>query len=208
MRRHARFNLAAVLFIALLGGFVLSGMEWARAIVSAFAIAASIFLAAVAWMFAHSDTVSMRRRAGNEDENVFGFLLSSVAVCVVVLVALGMELQITVHGGAFGMALAAISLLLSWLFMNTMFALHYAHAYYGDNRHHEPRGGLDFPGGRTPDYWDFVYFAFVIGMTFQVSDVQISARPMRHIALVQSIVAFFFNVTIIALSVNIAAGKA
>lgn len=203
-----RFNLAALLFVVLIGAFNIGGMGPARSVVLAFAIASAGFLAAVVWTFSHSDTASIRARAYKEDEGVYGLLLSSVAVTGVVLVALGLELHLDKGGGAFGLVLASVSLLLSWLFMNTMFALHYAHAYYGDNQRNEPRGGLEFPGGKNPDYWDFAYFAIVIGMTFQVSDVQICARPMRHIALLHSVIAFFFNVIIIALTVNIVAGKA
>ena len=96
--------------------------------------------------------------------------------------------------------------MLSWLFFNVMFGMHYAHGFYGDfGKKHE---GLDFPGTEEPDYWDFMYFAIVIGMTFQVSDVQISSRYLRRVALLHSVIAFFFNVFIIAMSVNIAAGLA
>ena len=66
-------------------------------------------------------------------------------------------------------------------------------------------GGLDFPGEREPDYWDFVYFAFVIGMTCQVSDVQVTARELRHLVTAQGIIAFFYNTTVVALAVSIAA---
>jgi uncharacterized membrane protein len=90
--------------------------------------------------------------------------------------------------------------------MNTLFALHYAHGYYGD--FDDKHKGLDFPGDEDPDYWDFAYFSFTIGMTFQVSDVQITTRYLRRIGLMHSAIAFFFNVFIIAISVNIAAGKA
>lgn len=206
--RRRRFNLAALLFLVLIGAFMAGGMGPAGSIVLSFAIASTGFLGAVAWMFSHSDAASIRVRARQEDESVYGLLLSSVVVSGVVLVALGLELHADQYGGVIGLVLASVSLLLSWLFMNTMFALHYAHAYYGDNQRQEPRGGLDFPGDKNPDYWDFAYFAIVIGMTFQVSDVQICARPMRHIALLQSVIAFFFNVIIIALTVNIVAGKA
>ena len=101
---------------------------------------------------------------------------------------------------------AAASIVLSWLYMNMIFALHYAHGYYGHgNAMHK---GLDFPGTDEPDYWDFAYFALVLGMTFQVSDVQIVNRRVRRTALTHSVIAFFFNVFIIAISVNVAAGRA
>ena len=123
------------------------------------------------------------------------------------MVALGLEVHASKTGGVAGIVLAAASLLLSWLFMNTMFALHYAHAFYGDNQSRRRRGGLEFPGEKDPDYWDFAYFAIVVGMTFQVSDVQVTDRRMRRMVLVHGMVAFFFNVVIIALSVNVVAGR-
>jgi uncharacterized membrane protein len=126
----------------------------------------------------------------------------------VVLVALGVELQSDQAGGVVGVAVAAVSLLLSWLFMNTMFALHYANAYYSGNYCDAGRDALEFPGTKEPDYWDFMYFAIVLGMTFQVSDVQITSQRLRRIALGHSVIAFIFNVVIIAITVNVVAGKA
>lgn len=208
LTRRPRFNIAALLFVALLVALRMAGISPARVVVLAFVLASLVFLALVAQMFMRSETASIRARARREDQGRWGFLFSGVAVTAVALVALGMELHAAKDGGAAQIALAAASLLLSWLFMNTMFALHYAHTYYGDNQQQLPSGGLEFPGGNAPDYWDFAYFAMVLGMTFQVSDVQITQRRMRHIALLHSVIAFFFNVVIIALSVNIVAGTA
>lgn len=102
-------------------------------------------------------------------------------------------------------ALVAATLLLSWLVTHVLFALRYAHEYY--ERASEPgtvQGGLAFPGGEPPDYWDFVYFAFVLGMTFQVSDVEITSCKLRRLATVHGVVSFVFNTVIVALTVNIA----
>ena len=101
------------------------------------------------------------------------------------------------------LALATTTLVLSWAFTHTIFALHYAHDYYGE------RGGkscgLNFPDEKNPDYWDFVYFAFVIGMTSQVSDVAVASKPIRRTVNAHGIVSFFFNAALLALTVNIAA---
>ena len=208
LRRHLRFNLSALLFLVLTAGFCALGMGLARAIVLAFCIAATVFLAALAVMFSGANTASIRARAHEEDQGRWGILSSSVAVSLVTLIALGLELHASKSGGVLEIALAASSLLLSWLFMNAMFALHYAHDYYGDDDRQRKRGGLEFPSDGDPDYWDFVYFAFVLGMTFQVSDVQISGRRLRRTALVHGVIAFFFNVVIVALSVNVVASQA
>ena len=103
-------------------------------------------------------------------------------------------------------ALVAVTLFVSWLVTHTVFALRYAHEYYAAT----PGvagidGGLDFPGGAAPDYWDFFYFALVLGMTFQVSDVQITSKKLRRLATLHGLLGFLFNTVILALSVNIGA---
>ncbi|HZY33712.1 MAG TPA: DUF1345 domain-containing protein, partial [Rhodanobacter sp.] len=107
-------------------------------------------------------------------------------------------------GGLAELAVGVLSVVLSWLFLNVMFAVHYAHGYYGDFG--EKHAGLEFPDTPEPDYWDFAYFSIVIGMTFQVSDVQITSKYLRRVVLLHSVIAFFFNVFIIAITVNIVAG--
>jgi uncharacterized membrane protein len=92
---------------------------------------------------------------------------------------------------------------LSWVFIHTIFALHYAHDYYGE--YGAKQSGLNFPGDEPPDYWDFVYFSFVIGMTSQVSDVAVAGRPIRRTVIAHGVVSFFFNVALLALMVNLAA---
>jgi uncharacterized membrane protein len=105
--------------------------------------------------------------------------------------------------------LAAIpSMLFSWAIIHTAFAFHYAHMYYDDSetdpkKHAE---GLDFPGEKKPDYRDFAYFSFVIGMTFQVSDVEITSRKIRRTALIHGLISFALNTFLVALTINLIAG--
>ena len=101
--------------------------------------------------------------------------------------------------------LSFLALGLSWLLIHTRFAFHYAHLYYVGTRHPDKAaaGGLDFPGEREPDYLDFAYFSFVIGMTSQTSDVAVTSRLMRRVTLAHGVLAFGFNVVVVALSVNI-----
>ncbi|HET9018795.1 MAG TPA: DUF1345 domain-containing protein [Acetobacteraceae bacterium] len=109
--------------------------------------------------------------------------------------------------GAFRIGVVAATLFLSWLMTHTVFALRYAHEYYELTG---PDGavarGLDFPNDEVPDYWDFFYFSIVLGMTFQVSDVQITSRKLRRLAAAHGLLGFLFNTVILALSVNIGAG--
>ena len=99
--------------------------------------------------------------------------------------------------------LTLLAVLSSWALVHTVFGLHYAHTYYGDGDDpKQPAGGLDFPGEKKPAYLDFAYFSFVIGMTFQVSDVQVTARGLRQLVLLHGILSFAFNTLILALAVS------
>ena len=101
--------------------------------------------------------------------------------------------------------LAALTIITSWAFTQVMFALHYAHDYYVVEARGQ-HGGLDFPGGHPPDYGDFIYFSSVIGTSGQTADVSFTNRQMRRIGTVHCILAFFFNTTLVALTINIASG--
>jgi len=104
-------------------------------------------------------------------------------------------------------ALAIGTVILSWLVLHTIFTLHYAHLFYCERHGGKPARGLLFPNGDfEPDYLDFAYFAFVIGMTSQVSDVQISSQEIRRWALLHGVVSFAFNTAVLALSINIISG--
>ena len=100
------------------------------------------------------------------------------------------------------LALMFLTTLLSWIFVHVMFAMHYAHEYYAEHRGRS--GGMCFPGTKDPDYWDFIYFSFVIGTPTAVSDVAIASCTIRRTATANGLIAFVFNVTMIALTVSIA----
>jgi len=95
--------------------------------------------------------------------------------------------------------LVVTTITLSWMFVQVIFALHYAHEYYDTG---DEGGGLVFPNDPHPEYWDFLYFSVVIGMTFQVSDVQVTSKPLRRLVMAHGLVAFVFNVALLALVVN------
>jgi uncharacterized membrane protein len=138
-----------------------------------------------------------------QDDGRILMLLVTQLGALASIAAIVFELGASDKSGA-GLTLAIITIVLSWTTVHTTFALHYAHDYY---RGKKP-GGLQFPSGdsREPaDYWDFVYFSFVIGMTAQVSDVGITDRTIRRTATVHGIISFVFNTALLALMVNIAA---
>jgi uncharacterized membrane protein len=111
------------------------------------------------------------------------------------------------HKTARGLYLAFVvmTLILSWLTTHVSFAYRYAHEYYTRNEQGEPDGGIEFPKDDRPDYLDFIYFSFVLGMTFQVSDCNVTSKKLRRLATLQGLIGFLFNTVILALSVNIAA---
>jgi len=102
-------------------------------------------------------------------------------------------------------ALAGLTLASSWAFTQVTFALHYAHDFY-DTVDQGDSGGLLFPGTHTPDYADFLYFAIVIGTSAQTADVSFTSRSMRRTGTLHCVLAFFFNTTLLALTINIASG--
>lgn len=170
-------------------------------------IGVAVYLALAAHMMSWSKVHHIRRRAAHQDEGQAAILVLTVAAALASLAAIFAELGSTAGaGGARSPArlmFVALTILLSWAFIHTMFALHYAHEFY--DRHDGP--GMAFPGGeKEPDYWDFVYFSFTIGMTSQVSDVGVTSKPIRHTVIAHGVVAFFFNVALLALMINLAAG--
>ena len=199
-----RLSVSFAIFVVTGAVLIALGLRLATAILLGFDLAAVVYLAALARLFNQSTPAHMRLQAKAQDTGRWGVLWSAVVLSGVVLVALGTELHAAKGGGPPALGVGALSVVLSWLFLNIMFALHYAHGFYGDFG--EKHSGLEFPDTPKPDYWDFAYFAIVIGMTFQVSDVQISSRYLRRVALLHSVIAFFFNVFIIAITVNIVAG--
>ena len=163
---------------------------------------------ALAWiMAARSSTAKMQERAALEDVTAVMFLVLTLAASIVSLVAIAAELSGIRDDGsdrqAFRLIVAAATILCSWFLVHTIYAIHYAHEYYGDAGE---RQGIAFPHREKPDYWDFFYFSFTIGAAQQTSDVVIVSKRMRRLALAHTILAFLFNTTILALAVNVGAG--
>jgi uncharacterized membrane protein len=150
-----------------------------------------------------SGIAHIRRNAVLQDDGRFVILLVTAIGAFASIAAIVFELGAQ-HRAAPGLMLATVTIALSWAAIHTTFALHYAHDYY---RGAKP-GGLSFPAGHQdeePDYWDFVYFSFVIGMTAQVSDVGITNKTIRRTATAHGVISFIFNTALLALMINIAA---
>ena len=160
------------------------------------------YLVLVYGMMLGNDHQHIRRAAAMQDDGRFVILLVIAIGAFASIAAIVAELG--TKRGIIELTLAIATIALSWAAVHTTFALHYAHDYY---RGPKP-GGLQFPSGDThdhADYWDFVYFSFVIGMTAQVSDVGITDKTIRRTATAHGIVSFIYNTALLALTVNIAA---
>jgi len=156
----------------------------------------------------------IQARAAAQDEGRGLTLVLSVLAASLSVVAIAQELSLAKGDHepvkALRVGLAFLTIVVSWFFTHLNFALHYAHEYYSpetceDQEGRTDRGGLNFPGGEPPDYWDFLHFSLIIGVANQTADIQISSRKLRSLATLHSLVAWFFNAVILALTVNLAA---
>ncbi len=157
-----------------------------------------------------SRTTSQRMiaHAADVEDGRYFVLFVSIGAVAASLTAVILGLQAHLELGAAKNAYVAfvfITVALSWLFVHTSFAKHYAHEFFGPDGNGGIRRGLIFPGGEEPDFADFTHFALVIGVAAQTADIQISAKPIRHVVTLHGILAFVFNTVILALTINLAA---
>lgn len=207
VRRHVappRYVVFATILAAMLSVAWALGAEPQVALLGSFDVAAIVFFLSVLPLL-DDNAATMRLTAAQNDTNRVGLLAITVLILAVVLFAIGGLLAHQLEHRWFEITLILASLVLAWLFANTVFALHYAHLFYGQADGKDARG-LDFPGTTTPDYWDFLYFSLILGMTFQTSDVVIDGGHMRRVALAQSVAAFLFNMGVLAFAINTLGG--
>ena len=183
------------------------GQGWGDAAAMGFNFAAAVFIVSLYPLWNDSSAAQMRAHAQANDANRMLVLLITTLVTFAVMAAITGELPQAKDGDKLAMAKLIGTLLVTWLFANLVYTLHYAHYFYAtDPDKGGDVGGLDFPGTKIPDYRDFAYFAFTLGMTFQTSDIAIRARPLRHVALLHSFGAFVFNIGVIAFTINALGG--
>ncbi len=203
---HARPRLLASTALGIVLILLLPGdMVMPRRLLAGWNVGVTLYLLLLYWRFARASASDIRHHAAAEDEGAVAILALTVAAALASIGAIVAELGTSqgVARTAAQLVLATVTIVLSWAFIHTIFALHYAHEFYGSGS--KTGGGLDFPANEPPDYWDFVYFSFGIGTTAQVSDVEIVSREIRRVVTAHAIVSFFFNAALLALIVNIAA---
>jgi uncharacterized membrane protein len=205
----ARFVLfLALLPIAFLAYRYGAGVnDWRDNAAMAFDVAATVFLISLWPLLRDSKTDDIREHAVANDANRLLVLAITSLLTLVIMAAVSGELRHVHQGDPWAAVKLVATLLLIWLFANTVYTLHYAHAFYMPGADGEAdTGGLEFPATKTPCYPDFAYFAFTLGMTFQTSDVDITAPGIRQVALLHSFAAFLFNIGVIAFSINVLGG--
>lgn len=205
-----RFVMFLLLFVAgFFGWRALTGVPGlADPLAMGFDFAATAFLVSLWPLLRDDDPATMRRHAGENDANRLLILGITTVLTVVVMSALVAELPGARHGNGLAKVKLLGTLALTWLFANVVYGLHYAHLYYSSDANGEAhRGGLDFPGTPEPDYLDFAYFAFTLGMTFQTSDTGITSGAIRRIVTLHSFAAFVFNIGVIAFTINALGGS-
>src|ERR1039458_5999281 len=208
LKAQPRFFTAA-LAGALLWLFLARGWRPSTRLLVAWDCATGLYLMLALVMMARSNIEKIRYRAAFQDEGqlvILGLTIITALISLAGVVAqMATAKTLKGHDEWQHVALAGLTVLLSWTFTHTMFAIHYAHEYYAG-----PEGELterlEFPGNQTPDYWDFVYYSFIIGTACATAAVNVTSRSMRRITTLHCVVAFFFNTTILALTVNIGAG--
>ncbi len=192
--------LTSALLATVLFALLSTVLPLARALLIAFDVGAAFFLVLMLVLMFRAPVSAMRHRAQVQDEGKWTVLFFSLCVAAVVLFALSRELHAAKDKSLEDIVLASATIFLSWLFVAVIFAQQYAHSFY------LTPGQLVFPGTACPDYLDFTYFSIVLSMCCQTSDVAVTSSSLRRLVMLHSIVSFFFNVIIIAITVNVVAG--
>ncbi|HEX5259200.1 MAG TPA: DUF1345 domain-containing protein [Sphingomicrobium sp.] len=192
--------LATLLIVAVPARFALG--SWWLGIIDAFDFAAVLFLLLCWNILKIEDPAEMERLAQHNDANRTLLLILTGIVVAILLIAVGAE-TIGRNPRAFAKGLIILTLIVAWLFSNTVYALHYAHMAYVTPE--AGCAGFRFPGTTEPVYWDFVYFAFTCGMAFATSDVEVTDRQVRKVVTFHCLAAFAFNIGVLAFTVNLLA---
>ena len=186
-------------------------ISWHTRLVASWDLGTLTYLGFAWALIARADPRVTRDHALSQDQSGFFIFLFVVGAACASIVAIGFVVgtirELPFWARAWHLTLTIVALVSSWLLIQTVFAFHYAHRYYaGPHGEPAPVAPLLFPGKREPDYLDFAYYAFVVGMTSQVSDVAVASRTMRRLTLIHGVLAFLFNIAVLALSINIIGG--
>lgn len=203
-------------FIALFIGFItamiltwLTSWQWSTILLVSWNASVSVYLLYILQLMKSCDHSKMQQQAKKQDESkwvIMLIVLLALAMCLVAILIQLSQLPSESSAKLGHVALALLTIVSAWLFMHSVFALHYAHDFYMALSRNEENGGLDFPGTEHPTYPDFLYFSYTIGTSAQTADVSITTKHMRLLNLFHAVLSFGFNTTILAICINVAAG--
>jgi uncharacterized membrane protein len=203
---------AVGLVVALVLSLIPNELRWSTRAILAWDAGLAYFITACLLLMADQRAKDIRERAAGQDEGR-GMILGVVTLATAAALAtIGLELSTAQHEHglvrALHVTLGLVTVAGSWFMAQLIYALHYAHEYYGAVEGHarSVRGGLKFPGDGAPDYWDFLHFSIVIGVASQTADIAFTSKTLRRIGTVHSVFAFVFNTAVLALTINLVAG--
>ncbi len=201
--RHTPFYAAAVAGLA--GAAIGLSIDGTLAVSLAASAFFSAYLALTLVSVSKLTKTYLKGNAAASDAPVWLIFLITLGAVIAALISLFVVINTGGSSDPLRLAIALLAVPLGWLTIHIMSAIHYAHLFWQPGpREGKPRRGLEFPGTSEPEGWDFVYFACVIGMTAQTSDVQITGSHMRRFNLAHAIISFFFNTVLVAAAVNVA----
>lgn len=188
-----------------------TGLGPASCLLAGWNVFCALYLGLTLSAIAREGPDQIRARAAQQDQGQAVILMLVLAACAASLAAVALELSLAQHASGLErgvrVAAALVTVVGSWLVMQVVFALHYAHEYYAvDPVTGADAGGLAFPGDEAPDYWDFLHFSIVIGVAAQTADIAFTGKALRRLGTLHSLIAFAFNTLILALTINLAAG--
>ena len=211
LRSGAMQRLASALAIAVAVFLALpNAITWHTRAVASWDLGTVVYLGLAWWLITRADARETRDHALTQDQSGYLIFLFVVCAACASIVAIGFVVgtmrELPLWPRVWHLTLTVVALITSWLLIQTVFAFHYARRFYESARPGRTDSAeLLFPGDRQPDYLDFAYYSFVIGMTSQVSDVAVISRRMRRLTLMHGFLAFVFNIAVLALSINIIA---
>jgi uncharacterized membrane protein len=211
-RPRMAMAIALGLGVAVALHFIPNDLRWSTRSILAWDSAAGGFILLMTMMMRDCGIDRIQARAAAEDEGQGLTLTLSVISATTSVLAIAAELSLAKndHGliKALRVGLAFATICISWFFTHLIFAIHYAHEYYAPDQDGPDarKGGLGFPGGEPPDYWDFVHFAVVIGVACQTADISFTSKPLRRIGTIHGVLSFVFNTVVLALTINLLAG--
>ena len=198
-----------LLFFAVLGvgwAIAMPRIGWSQGLLAGFDVAAVVFIASYATTFRY-DAKQLREAAERNDANRAVLLVVSFLLSAVIMAAMVGELSAAETLGMIDKLLLAVSLVLVWTFANAVYTLHYAHLFYTSADGGKDSAGLIFPGTKEPLMSDFVYFAYTLGVAVQTADVDITSPHIRKVVTAHCVAGFFFNLGVLALTINVLAAK-